>query len=95
MKKNQATIVIASLLTLVVLILGCVLLGILPAFLFAFGFMGGSILWPVIRSQVPFVSIKVPYFKTPGFFIGGKWERYRFFLALSEITGGECRRPIQ
>ena len=62
MKTTPATIVLASLLTLFVLILGYVLLGIWPTFLFAFGFLGGLILWLVVRSNTPFAYIKAPIF---------------------------------
>lgn len=89
MKKKPVTIIIASLLTLSVLILGYLLLGILPTFLFAFGFVGGLILWLLLPSKTPFSSLKIPYFLTLGFFIVHKWEeRYMdFFPELSKITG--------
>jgi hypothetical protein len=89
MKKKPLTVLFALLFTLVVIILGYVMLGLLPMFLFAFGFLGGFILWLTIPSRVLFTNIKVPYFLTLGFFILHKFEeRYMdFFPRLSEITG--------
>lgn len=89
MKKKISTIISALIFTLIVLVLGYVMLGLLPMLLFAFGFFGGFILWLLIPSAVPFSAIKVPYFLTFAFFILHKFEeRYMdFFSRLSEITG--------
>ena len=89
MKKKPLTIVLASILTLAILVLGYVLLGIWPTFLFAFGFVGGLVLWLAFQTDTPFASIKIPYFLTLGLFIVHKWEeRYMdFFPELSKITG--------
>lgn len=89
MKKQTSTIVFAAVFTISVLVLGYVMLGLLPMFLFAFGFLGGFILWLVIPTNSSFASIKVPYFLTFGFFILHKIEEhyFDFFPALSKITG--------
>lgn len=89
MKKQSSTILIALLFTLAVIILGYVLLGLLPMFLFAFGFLGGFILWIWVPTNASFTSIKVPFFLTLALFVLHKFEeRYMdFFPRLSEITG--------
>jgi hypothetical protein len=89
MRKQSSTIAAACILSLAILILGYLLLGIWPTFLFAFGFMGGLIIWFTVSVHPPFASIKVPYFLTLGFFVLHKWEeRYQdFFPELSKITG--------
>jgi len=88
-KKSPQTIFVALLLTLVALFLGYILLGMLTMFLFAFGFLGGFILWLLIPTKVSFSSIKVPYFLALALFVGHKLEeRYLdFFPALAKITG--------
>lgn len=89
MKPNRIVIGSALIFTIAVLVLGYTLLGLLPMFLFAFGFLGGFILWLVIPTNVPFSSIKAPYWLTLLFFIAHKLEeRYMdFFPELSKITG--------
>jgi hypothetical protein len=89
MKQKPLTIFFALLFTLVVLILGYVMLGLLPMFLFAFGFLGGFILWLVIPTNASFNAIRIPYFLTFAFFILHKFEeRYMdFFPRLAKITG--------
>lgn len=87
--RSVSVIISATLFTLSVLILGYTLLGLLPMFLFAFGFLGGLILWLVVPTDVSFRSIRVPYFLTFAFFVVHKLEErfMGFFPALSEITG--------
>lgn len=89
MEKQTTVIAFALLFTLAVLVLGYVLLGILPMFLFAFGFLGGFILWLSLPTTVSFAIIKVPYFLTFAFFIFHKLEEryFNFFPRLAEITG--------
>lgn len=89
MKKQTSTITFALLFTLAVLVLGYVMLGLLPMFLFAFGFLGGFILWLLVPTTTTFTAIKFPYFLTLAFFVLHKFEeRYmNFFPRLSEITG--------
>lgn len=88
-KKKGSTVVFAALFTISVLVLGYVMLGLLPMFLFAFGFLGGFILWLIIPSNVTFSVIRIPYFLTLLFFIVHKWEErhFDFFPALSKLTG--------
>ncbi len=89
MKKSASTIIFAALFTIAVLILGYIMLGLLPMLLFAFGFLGGFILWLLVPTNIPFTSIKIPYFLTLLFFVLHKMEEryYDFFPALSKITG--------
>ncbi len=89
MKKKPSIIIFALLFTLSVIILGYKMLGILPMFLFAFGFLGGFILWLTVPTNVTFSTIKIPFFLTLAFFVVHKFEeRYMdFFISLSEITG--------
>jgi hypothetical protein len=89
MKKQASTIAFAGLFTLAVLILGYIMLGLLPMFLFAFGFLGGYILWLTIPTNATFAQIKVPFFLTFAFFILHKFEEsyFDFFPRLAEITG--------
>lgn len=57
--KQPSTIVFAALFTIAVLILGYIMLGLLPMFLFAFGFLGGFVLWLLVPTQVSFASVWV------------------------------------
>ena len=91
MKGTQASSLAkatAVIFTLAVLALAYVLLGFWPAFLFAFGYVGGLILWLAVPTNARFASIKTPYILTLAFFILHKWEEraYNFFPALSELT---------
>lgn len=88
MKKQKSTIVLALLFTISVLVLGYVMLGLLPMFLFAFGFLGGFIFWLIVPTTASFSTIKVPFFLALGLFVLHKLEeRYMdFFPRLSEIT---------
>lgn len=87
--KSRVTIILAFLFTLTILVLGYVLLGILPAILFSFGFVGGFVLWLSVPTAAPFRSIRIPFYITLGLFILHKLEeRYLdFFPALTKITG--------
>jgi len=89
MKKPKLTIIFALLFTVAVLVLGYVMLGLLPTFLFAFGFLGGFILWLIIPTSASFDVIKIPFYVTLAFFVLHKLEeKYMdFFPRLSEITG--------
>ena len=89
MNKSTSTIIFALFFTLTVLVLGYVMLGLLPMFLFAFGFLGGFILWIIIPTNVSFNSIKTPFFLALVFFVLHKYEekKMNFFPRLSEITG--------
>lgn len=86
-KKNPIVVISALLFTLAVLILGYVMLGLLPMFLFAFGFLGGFVLWLLIPTKSSFSLIKVPYWLTLAFFILHKLEeRYLDFFSGSFKT---------
>jgi len=89
MKRQPVITAIATLFTAAVVILGYIMLGLLPAMLFVFGFLGGYILWLLIPTKVSFAAIKVPYFLTLAFFVLHKIEEREmdFFPRLSEITG--------
>ncbi|HEY1057077.1 hypothetical protein [Emticicia sp. TH156] len=89
MKKPKLTIIFALLFTVAVLVLGYVMLGLLPMILFAFGFLGGFILWIIVPTNVSFDTIKIPFYLTLTFFLLHKFEeKYMdFFSRLSEITG--------
>lgn len=78
----------ATLFTAAVLTVGYALLGLLPMFLFAFGFLGGLVLWLLFPVDAPFQAIRLPYFATLALFVVHKLEeRYLgFFEALSQIT---------
>lgn len=95
MTTKSGQIISAFLFSLAVLILGYVLLGLLPAFLFAFGFVGGFVLWLVVPRRPTFGEIKVPYFLTLAFFILHKMEErhFDFFPALSKLTGKPMPEP--
>jgi hypothetical protein len=79
----------ATLFTLAVLTLGYILLGLLPMFLFAFGFLGGLIVWLFVPSSSSFQAIRTPYFLALALFVVHKLEErfLGFFPALSQITG--------
>ncbi len=88
MRKSTTTIGLAAALTLISIGLGYVLLGLIPMLLFAFGFLGGFIVWLLVRATPGFAAIRVPYFLTLGFFIVHKLEErfMLFFPRLSDIT---------
>lgn len=79
----------AFLFTLAVLVLSYSMLGILPMVLFAFGFLGGFVLWLMIPTAATFDSIRAPFLLTLAFFVVHKLEEryWDFFPALSKITG--------
>ena len=79
----------ASLYALAAMGLGYVLLGMLPMFLFAFGFLGGLLLWLLVPSNTPFAALRAPFFLTLAFFIVHKLDEHYwgFFPALAQITG--------
>ncbi len=86
---KKSTIFLALLFTVTVLVLGYIMLGLIPMFLFAFGFLGGFILWLAIPTTTPFNKIRIPYFLALAFFVLHKYEerKMNFFPRLSEITG--------
>lgn len=90
-KTNKAplTIVAAAAFTITALILGYIALGIWPAFVFTFGYVGGFILWLYTPIRAPLRQIAVPFGLTLLFFVVHKIEEREmdFFPALSDITG--------
>ncbi|MBP7703715.1 MAG: hypothetical protein KA105_00360 [Caulobacter sp.] len=89
LRQRPVTTVIASAFTIAVVALGYALLGLLPALLFAFGFVAGLALWIALPGQLPFAAIRWPYFITLGLFALHKIEERQldFFPALSKLTG--------
>nr|WP_287495435.1 hypothetical protein [Candidatus Brachybacter algidus] len=88
MKSKLLTKITAAIFSLAVIYLGFIMLGLIPMILFAFGFLGGLILWLIFPATVEFKSVRIPYFLTLGLFIVHKVEeKYMdFFPRLSEIT---------
>jgi len=88
-RNSKPTIIAAFLFTLAVLVIGYILLGLLPMFLFAFGFLGGFVLWLILPTSAQFSTIRIPFFLTLAFFVVHKLEEryFNFFPRLSEITG--------
>lgn len=87
--KPRLTIVIAIAFTATAIALGYLSLGIVAAFLFTFGYLGGLIVWLFSNSFSSFRQIATAYFITLAFFILHKIEERKmdFFPALSDITG--------
>jgi len=85
----MATKLFALLFSLVAVASGYVALGLIPAIVFTFGFLGGYVLWLLIPSNASYFSIKIPLFLTLALFVVHKIEErtMNFFPALSEITG--------
>ena len=88
-KLSPSVWICATLFTLAVLVLGYVLLGLVPMLLFGLGYLGGLFIWIFVPSDVPFRSIRAPYFWVLVLFVVHKLEeRYLdFFPALSQLTG--------
>lgn len=89
MERRYLIIVAATIFTAAAIFLGYITLGLLTAFLFTFGFLGGFLLWLLIPTNASFASIKLPYFLALAFFVLHKIEERQmdFFPRLSEITG--------
>lgn len=87
--KNTTAIIFAVLFTLTAITLGYIALGLLPAFIFTFGYLGGLIIWLGNFSSPSFRQIAWPYFITLALFVLHKIEERKmdFFPALSKITG--------
>ncbi|PZR29213.1 MAG: hypothetical protein DI535_03650 [Citrobacter freundii] len=69
--------------------IGYLALGLAPAFIFTFGYVGGLFCWIVAPSRLPLRKIAVPYVITLLLFILHKVEEREmdFFPALAELTG--------
>lgn len=88
-KHSWPVVALAGIFTLAVVTLGYILLGWVPMALFAFGFVGGFVLWLCVPSSTSFRAIRAPYFLTLAFFLAHKFEErhFGFFPALSNLTG--------
>ena len=88
-KKEPTTIILAGAFTAIALMLGYTALGIWPAFIFTFGYLGGLIIWLFKPIRATFRQIGIPYFLTLALFIVHKIEERErdFFPALAELTG--------
>lgn len=87
--KRFATIIVATLFSITAVFLGYAALGIVPAFIFTFGYVGGLLIWLFADNEVSFKRIALPYFVTLALFVVHKIEEREkdFFPALSELTG--------
>lgn len=87
--KNRSAIIFAVAFTVLAVSLGYIALGVLTAFIFTFGYLGGLIIWLFVSTKVPFKQIARPYFIALALFMAHKYEerKMNFFPALSEITG--------
>lgn len=95
MKPTRPEAVLAGAFSGATLLVGYLALGFLPAFLFAFGFVGGFVLWLAVPTSSPFPRLKLPYFLTLGAFILHKIEerQWDFFPALAQITDKPVPEP--
>jgi hypothetical protein len=84
-----ATVLAAAIFTITAILLGYAALGIVPAFVFTFGYLGGLLIWLFVTYETPFKNISLPYFVTLALFLVHKIEEREkdFFPALSELTG--------
>lgn len=91
MLQNQRTLIAALAFSLLVPLLGYVYLGALYAVLFLVGYLGGFALWMATPHQVPWQSIKLPYWLTMASFLflhKVEENRMAFFASVaSQITG--------
>jgi len=94
-KARRVQIAAAFFFTSTVLVVGYSLLGLLPAFLFAFGFVGGFVLWLAIPRTPMFSTFRKPYYLTLALFVLHKAEErhFEFFPALARITGKPVPQP--
>jgi hypothetical protein len=89
MSTQGFLVALAAAHTAAIVAIGYVLLGFVGMALFAFGFVGGLMVWLVARDAATFADIRLPYFLTLGFFVLHKVEEREldFFPALSQLTG--------
>jgi len=90
MKKKNITIVIGIILSILPVVFGYFALGVLVAAVFAAGYIGGLICWLLVKREIPFRAIRLPYWLTWIAFIllHKPEERYmKFFEEVSAITG--------
>jgi hypothetical protein len=89
MTKGIPTALSAAVYTIAVLGLGYLSFGFWTTLIFTSGFLGGFILWVVMPKEVPFASIKLPYWLTFTLFVGHRVEEnvLQFQVELTKITG--------
>lgn len=82
-------------LTIGTVVTGYAALGVLPAFLFTFGFVGGTAAWIATKERPAFERIRQPFYATLFMFVIHKLEERHndFFTALSAITGVTAPKP--
>lgn len=87
--RKRSTIIFAIAFSVGAVALGYIALGLLPAFIFTFGYVGGLVLWLVVEEKVRLKDISKPYWVTLGLFVVHKAEEREmdFFPRLSELTG--------
>lgn len=93
----RTQIAVAVGLALAVASIGFILLGPVPAALFALGYVGGLVLWLRRLYELPsFDDIRAPYWATLALFVAHKLEERRmdFFPALAQLTGREIQTHI-
>lgn len=88
-KKKNSQILIALGFSIAAITTGYIALGLWPAFIFTFGYLGGFILWLFMPMKASFKQISVAYFLTLALFVVHKIEEREcnFFPALSKLTG--------
>jgi hypothetical protein len=88
-EKTRLTVLTATAFTAAVLAVGYILLGWVPLFLFAFGYVGGLAIWLLVPSRATYRDIRLPYFIALVLFVAHKAEErhFEFFPALAQITG--------
>ncbi|KXJ98026.1 MAG: hypothetical protein UZ17_ACD001002916 [Acidobacteria bacterium OLB17] len=64
MNKRGSTIIVAIVFTLAIPALGYVYLGPLVSILFLIGYLGGFLLWVLVPANVPYSTIRVPFWAT-------------------------------
>lgn len=87
--ETKLIIIVAIAFTATAIVLGYLSLGIVPAFLFTFGYLGGLVVWTLVPSSASFRQIAPAFFITLALFILHKVEEREmdFFPQLSQITG--------
>ena len=89
MSRTTATVVLASGLTAVTLVLGYRAFGLVTMRVVTAGFLGGFVLWLALPSRGTWADIKAPYWVALLLFLAHRVEEKQmgFFAYLSEVTG--------
>lgn len=89
MGKPESVVLAAFGMTLTILALGYVSFGGWTTLVFAFGFLGGFILWFLAPAKPPFSAIQLPYVLAMVLFVLHRVEERvsGFFPTLAEVTG--------